>query len=201
MDFLQTRALIGSSSFPAGGGNLSYQWMQVSGPPATIADPTAGETEFTLELGAGIDRVSFQLVVSDESAGGIHSLPARIDFLMPDSFFVSRIGMAGTLCQSPDTCPVFDPPPPLVTFSTGIILGWVELVNAEVDDVLSFALIDPLGREVDSGDLTVLSEPGVLSFWSFAMSSLELDLTPGIWTGLFKRNGLQEATIGFQVIP
>ena len=202
VDFLQTRALTGTSSFPAGGGgNLSYQWMQVSGPPATIADPTASKTEFTLELGTGIDRVSFQLVVADESAGGLHSLPAQIDFLMPDLFFVSRIGMASTLCQSPDTCPVFDPPPPLVTFATGIVLGWVELVNAEVGDVLSFTLIDPLGREVDSIDLTVLSETGVISFWRFAMSSAELDLTPGIWTGLFKRNGLQEETIGFRVIP
>jgi murein DD-endopeptidase MepM/ murein hydrolase activator NlpD len=198
VDFLQTEPLTGGSSFSKNGQGLSYRWMQASGPPASIADSIAAETEFTLELGEGINRVSFQLVVFD---GKLHSLPASIDFLMPDTFFVRRIGISSTLCESADTCPVFDPPPPLVYFSTDVVLGWVELINAEVGDLLSYGIIDPLGREVQSNEIAVVSEPAEMSFWRFPMSSVALDTVPGIWTGVFKRNGLEEATIGFRIVP
>ena len=64
---------------------------------------------------------------------------------MPDTFFVSRVGIADTMCPSPDSCPLFDPPPALVSFSTGTIVGWLELVGVELGDVLTFTVADPDG--------------------------------------------------------
>ncbi len=80
IDFQETRRLAGNRSFSPSEHELTYQWIQVTGPPATIAGPTAAETDFTLEYGEGIDRVSFQLVVFD---GELHSLPAQVDFHLP----------------------------------------------------------------------------------------------------------------------
>ncbi|UCE61176.1 MAG: M23 family metallopeptidase [Phycisphaerales bacterium] len=197
IDFLQSGSLIGSGSVSPRDLNLTYQWAQVSGPPASLADSTAADTHFTVELGEGLDRVSFQLVVSD---GELHSLPAQVDFVMPDTFFVNRIGIADTLCDDADTCPVFDPPPPIVSFGTQVILGWVEIVNAEIGDVLAFSISDPTGEVVRTSDFTVLSEPSVISFWRFATSSVGVDLVPGPWIGTFTRNGQIEATIEFRVV-
>jgi len=196
--FRETRELRGSGSFSPRGLSLTYQWMQVSGPPATIADPTAADTEFTLELGEGIDRVSFQLVVFD---GEQHSSPAQVDFVMHSTFLVNRIGITDVLCETVDTCPVYDPPPALLSFSSEVILGWVELVGAETGDRLSFAILDPSGDEVARNELTILSDPTPISFWRFAVSSVWLDLVPGVWTGLFERNGWPEAMIDFRVSP
>lgn len=198
VDFLQTRPLMGAGNATVPGRILSYQWMQVSGPPATIADPSAPETEFTVELGMGAERVSFQLVVFD---GTLYSLPAQVNFTMPDTFFVSRIGVADTLCERADACPVFDPPPPLVSFWTEVIGGWVELLGVQIGDVLTFTLTDPFGTSVRSTTLTVVSPPTETSFWQFGWTSLGLELTPGIWTGTFDRNGAAEASIDFRVIP
>jgi len=198
VDFLEARSLLGGFSFSPEGWDLSYRWMQVSGPPATIGDANAPDTTFTVGLGAGIERVSFQLVVFDWQ---LHSLPAQIDFTMPDTFFVNRIGVADTLCQSADTCPVFDPPPPLVSFSTEIITGWIELVGVSVEDVLTYSISNPGGFVVKTSELTVLTEPAGISFWSFAWTSVNLDLIPGVWTGTFEHNGTVEATIDFRVMP
>lgn len=40
----------------------AFQWVQSSGPRASIADPAARETTFTLSPGPGQERVAFQLV-------------------------------------------------------------------------------------------------------------------------------------------
>lgn len=96
--------LDGSDSFDEDGDALTYFWVQVSGPPVTVIDPTAAVTSFALvpdvddETGGfeggidgddlqgatesgGISRMVFQLTVSD----GIEvSLPAAVEFERAD---------------------------------------------------------------------------------------------------------------------
>ena len=196
IDFLDTRTLVEQDSISFRNTPLTYQWVQVSGPPATIADPTASQTDFTLELGGGIRRVSFQLTVFD---GVKYSRPGQVEFFMPDTFAVKRINVADATCDSADECPDLDPP--VVSFSTGVISGWVELVNVNVSDVLEYQIVDPSARLMRQGELTISTEPPATSFWRFGWSSLGLNLTPGQWAGVFKRNGVTEATVAFRVVP
>lgn len=198
VDFGETRPLSGGKSISPRGRPLLYQWTQVSGPLAAIEDPTAAQTTFTLAPGDGLELVAFQLVVSD---GIVHSLPAQVQFRMPDTFLVNRIGISSTICLSADACPVFDPPPPIVTFSTELILGWVEVFGARVGDELSFTITDPLGEVVLVNRLTIGSEPASPSFWRFGSTSVGLDLLPGVWLGTLNYNGLAEATVEFRVEP
>jgi murein DD-endopeptidase MepM/ murein hydrolase activator NlpD len=198
IDFFQSRALSGISSYSPRGGGVNYRWMQVSGPPAVIRDATAPETQFRLEPGAGLERASFQLVVDD---GLLHSFPVQVDFFMPDTFFVSRIGVVVEVCLTADECPVFEVPPALVSFSTQVIQGWVELANAEVGDILQFEISDPDGELVRSGETEVTAEPAAVSFWRFVWLSNGLELMAGDWTGTFIRNGEVESSIAFRVLP
>ena len=196
VDFLEGGSLVGSDSFTLRETGLTYQWVQVSGPPADIADPTAAQTEFTLPYGTGIERVSFQLVVFD---GEKYSLPAQVDYLMEDTFHVSAIGVADEICETVDTCPHLDPP--MVSVATKVVTGWIELQNADVGDVLTFTIVDPSAIPVLTGELTITDAPPATSFWRFGWSSLELELLAGQWAGIFKRNGNTEATVAFRVIP
>jgi murein DD-endopeptidase MepM/ murein hydrolase activator NlpD len=198
IDFGETGILLGGASFSATGRLLTYRWAQVSGPPALIADEEASDTTFTLEPGGGITRVTFQLVVFD---GHAYSTPAEVEFFMPDTFHVSGIGVSDVPCHSVDTCPTFDPPPGLVSFSTEVLTGWVELVGAEPGDVLAFTILNPLGQTALTDDLIIQTDLSEVSFWQFAWPSLELELLPGLWTGVFERNGVVEAEVDFRVMP
>ncbi len=198
IDFLQIASLSGLASYSPLGGGVNYQWARESGPPAVIENPTAPETRFHLEPGAGTERVAFQLVVFD---GVQHSLPAQVEFLMSDTFFVSRIGVSDELCLSADDCPEFEIPPPLVSFSTQVIQGWVELVNAEVGDTLVFTITDPNDQAVRAVDAVVDEAPSPVSFWRFNWTSNGLELVPGPWIGTFERNDQVEATVEFRVLP
>jgi murein DD-endopeptidase MepM/ murein hydrolase activator NlpD len=198
IDFLQLGSLSGISSYSPVDRALNYSWMQVSGPPAAIDGPTAPETQFRLEPGAGIERVSFQLIVFD---GQLHSLPAQVDFDMPDNFMVHRIGVVDEVCLSADECPEFEAPPPIVSFSTQVLQGWVELVNAEIGDMLTFTITDPTGEIARTIDARVTDEVPAISFWRFNWTSNGLELLPGPWTATFERNGRFEASLEFRVAP
>ena len=163
-----------------------------------IRNPTAPQTEFTIQPGDGIERVSFQLVVDD---GEQHSAAAQIDFLMPDVFHVNRIGISDTVCIEIDDCPVFSAPPPIVRFATQVVQGWAELINVEAGDQLTFSLVNPRGEFVRSTTETVATAPGVTSFWRFVWSTIGFELIPGDWTAALTRNGAVEATVEFRVVP
>jgi murein DD-endopeptidase MepM/ murein hydrolase activator NlpD len=196
VDFGETRPLIGSRSVSHRTEELSYHWVQVSGPPATLAQSYAADTEFTLEFGPGIERVAFQLSVFD---GKKWSLPAQVDFLMPDTFAVSRMGLANEICNGADGCPDLDPP--VVSFSSRVLTGWVELINAQQGDELKLRIVDPRARLVDSSELTITNEPPPVSFFQFGWSMGEAALQAGDWAALFERNGRVEATLAFRVEP
>lgn len=198
VDFLQPFDLDGTTSQSFRGESLTYHWTQASGPPVVFSNIASPTTRFHVDFGPGHERVSLQLVVFD---GVRYSKPAQIDFTMPDVFFVKRIGIADTLCDDPDRCPVYDPPPALISFSTQVIMGWVELVNAQIGDELVFTLTDPDGHRVLSNAVEVLSDPSDISFWQFAMPSNELELLPGVWRGTFLRNFEEESSVEFRVMP
>lgn len=198
VDFLQPFTLDGSGSTSSRGGLVTYQWSHASGPPVLMGDVSDPVSGFSVQFGNGNERVSFQLVVFD---GVKFSEPAQIDFLMPDVFFVKRIGVTDTLCDAADECPVYDPPPAVVSFSQDVIVGWVEIVNVEEGDQLVFVLTDPDGARVRTSLFDVITNPDPVSFWRFVMTSAELELKPGVWTGTFMRNLQPEAMVEFRVAP
>jgi len=196
VDFGQARPLVGSGSVSHRVGDLSFQWVQVCGPPAKIAEPHLADTEFTIEFGEGLEHVAFQLTVFD---GKKWSMPDQVEFFMPDTFHVSKINVADEICDSPETCPDLDPP--LVSFDNGVLTGWVELVNVDKGDELVFYIVDPHARRMASSELTVTNDSPTLSFWRFGWSTVDLTLMSGQWAGIFERNGLVEATVAFRVMP
>jgi murein DD-endopeptidase MepM/ murein hydrolase activator NlpD len=197
VDFGETRRLIGSKSVSHRSEELSYHWVQVSGPPAPLAQSYAADTEFTPEFGPGTERVAFQLTVFD---GKKWSLPAQINFLMPDTFAVSRMGVADEICNGADGCPDLDDSP-VVSFSSRVLTGWVELINAQQGDELKLRIVDPRARLVDSSELTITNEPASVSFFQFGWSMGDAALQAGDWAALFERNGRVEATLAFRVGP
>jgi murein DD-endopeptidase MepM/ murein hydrolase activator NlpD len=196
LDFGSVGSLRGGRSVSHRGVPLSYQWVQASGPPATLEDQTAPETEFTITPGEGIARVSFQLVVSD---GVRRSAPAQVEFFMPDTFYVRNINVADFVCGGVEECP--DLHPPLVSLSSGVLAGWVEIFNAETGDQLTFEIVTPGAEPVRTASLTMSGLPPSPSFWRFAWSTDGIPLTAGLWSGNFKRNGVTEATVSFRVMP
>ncbi len=198
VDYFQTRRLSGANSYSPSASALNYRWMQVSGPPTVLSDPTAPDTDFYIEPGDGIERVSFQLVVDD---GVRYSLPVETAYTMRDTFFVSELGIADEVCVTLDTCPVVELPLPAVSLSTQVVQGWVELVNVAVGDALTFTLTDPDGQVARSGAALVTSEMSTLSFWRFVWSSIGLDVIPGDWTATFERDGVVEAELAFRTVP
>lgn len=198
VDFLESALLDGTASTGHRVGALSYHWAHASGPPVSILSPFGSTTEFSVLFGEGIERVAFQLVVFD---GVRYSQPVEVAYLMPDTFFVKRSGMADDLCHSADTCPLFDPPPTLLSFSTQVLVGWVEAVNARRGDRLAFTITDPDGQIVASSAFDVIIDPPPISFWRFVMTSAGLELKPGLWVGTFVRNTRPEAQVEFRVSP
>lgn len=198
LDFGESRDLIGSGSISHRSGGLDYQWVQVSGPKARIEDPLEADTRFTLDFAQGIERVAFQLTVFD---GKKHSLPAQINFHMPDTFHVMRMNVADVVCDSADRCPDLDLDPPLVSFGEGVIVGWVEVLNAQAGDTFRFDIVDPSARLIRTGELDITATVPGPSFWRFAWSTEGMDLLPGEWTAIFSRNTVVESTIAFRVMP
>jgi murein DD-endopeptidase MepM/ murein hydrolase activator NlpD len=202
LDFGDTRELIGSGStsyrtgHPPVGDDLDYQWVQVSGPTARIEDPRGAETRFTLDFSEGIERVAFQLTVFD---GEKHSLPAQVSFFMPDTFHVFRINVADSVCDSADQCPDLDPP--LVSFGEGVIVGWIEVLNAHAGDVFHFDIVDPFARPIREAELEITGPVPGTSFWRFVWTTEGMELLPGEWTGVFTRNSQVESTVAFRVMP
>ena len=123
-----------------------------------------------------------------------------MDFTLRDPFFATQIGVADEICLTIDTCPVVPVLPP-VSFSTQVIQGWVELVNAETGDELRYSIINPAGEVVRTGDVVAEVEASSLTFWRFVWTSVDLELAEGDWIGRFERNGQVEAELPFRVIP
>lgn len=198
VDFLQPNSLDGRASESTDELGLTYFWSQASGPPALIDDPVAPQTAFTIQFGDGIPRVSFQLVVSN---GLSFSLPAEVEFEMPDVFFVKNAGVRDVLCQSPDDCKTDDAPPPVVSFSTTVLVGWIEVVNAHDGDLFTFTVTTPSGTPAGTYELSLQSAPEAISFWRFALPSADLPLEAGTWTADFFHNEMLERRIEFRVAP
>jgi len=194
--FNEVHALIGENSVSPVGRGLSYRWTQVGGPTVLIDDPTAANTVFRTEPAIGEERVSFQLVVFD---GLSYSLPAQIDFFMPDSFFVEGIGVSNTVCESEDEC-VADGTS-VISLSAGTIAGWVQLLNIEPGDSAIFQIIDPQGHMVRAKLLPEFDQRAGRSFLRFAWSTEGLEPLPGTWVGLYQHNGRGAAQVTFEVAP
>ncbi len=194
IDFLGEAALSGRVNEAAADRPVSYQWVQVSGPPATIYEPTSPETLFKLEYGDGISRVAFQLTVFD---GEKHSMPAQVEFAMTDVFSVKGIGVTDFVCDSAALCPV--EAESVVSLGTEVLSGWVELVNAREGDVLTFTIVDPHAQVVLTADVTVQEDPGIISFWRFAWATASLQRVSGTWAGHLYRNGVYESSTAFRL--
>lgn len=196
IDFFETASLTALSPESHDDRPLNYQWAQVSGPPADIADPTAPETVFTILPGPGSTRVAFQLTVFDSLRS---SLPAEIEFTMPDTFTVSAMGVTDQPCTSSDECE--RPGEAAVSLSAEEFTGWIELVNVEQDDALEFVLVDPGGaaRRIEQWQVPTTTAP--ISFWRFVWPASDLPLTLGVWSAIFTRNGTVEASVEFSVVP
>ncbi len=198
IDYFQDNRLNGSESFSPDGASLEFLWMQVSGPPAVIADPTSAETTFFVRPDDGIERVAFQLVVSD---GQLSSFPDQIEFRLRDTFFVTEIGMTDTACFSLEEClNQVTLPPPVVALDSPVIQGWVQLVNLEAGDLLQVTVTTPLGAVVLTGEALVDEDAPALSFWRFLWQSAGLEIVPGSWTFALQRNGQVEASLPFRVV-
>jgi murein DD-endopeptidase MepM/ murein hydrolase activator NlpD len=195
IDFLGTGTLRGRVDDAAANRPISYQWVQVSGPPAIIHEPTAAETLFTLEYGDGISRVAFQLTVFD---GEKHSMPSQVEYAMTDVFSVKGMGVVDFVCDSPAQCPV--EAEAVLDVSKGVISGWVEVVNAREGDVLTFTVVDPQAKVVVTADVTIQEDPGLLSFWRFAWATEGLPEISGAWTGHFYHNGEYEGSAPFRFV-
>ncbi len=196
IEFLQSRKLIGTVTTTRTEASLTYRWAQVSGPPADILDPFAPQTSFSLPFGAGSDRVAFQLIAFD---GVKHSQPASVSFFMEDTFYVRGIGVGNESCDSAATCPAENPP--IIEFSQGVMFGWVEVLNAEIDDTLTFEVVNPSAQLIRTAELVITDEPNSTSFWRFAWNTQGMELRAGEWAGILKRNGETEASIAFRVAP
>ncbi|MCK4659169.1 MAG: M23 family metallopeptidase [Phycisphaerae bacterium] len=191
IDFGESGALNGSASFDADGDVLSYAWTPVSGPPVAIADPRAASTTFTLEVGEGVTRVAFQLVVFD---GWDYSLPALVEYEMADAFAVSVLGLSQTECADVDTCQMFDTRS--VALSGGRLFFWVELLNVSDGDTSSVEILDAVGAVVLQGEQMHDESAGSTFLrigWTFSGPIGQ----PGTWSVVYRRNGVAEATLSF----
>lgn len=60
-----TVSLDGTNSSDPENDPLTYSWTQISGPTATLSDPTSATPSFTLPVGASSDPIVFELIVND----------------------------------------------------------------------------------------------------------------------------------------
>lgn len=191
IDFGERGTLNGSASSDPDGDAMSYQWTRISGPPATIADASARSTSFTLEVGEGIARVAFQLVVFD---GQAHSLPALVEHEMADAFAVSEIGLSQTECADLEECQFFDTQ--FVALDVGQLCFWAQLLNVIAGDVSSIEILDASGAVVLQGEKVHDKNAG-LSFLRMSWTFSGPIGTPGSWSAIYRRNSQVEGTISF----
>ncbi len=59
-----TGTLVGSKSYDPDGDPITFEWRQISGPKATIANPASADTQVTFE--GGYARYEFELMVMDD---------------------------------------------------------------------------------------------------------------------------------------
>ncbi|HUU83313.1 MAG TPA: peptidoglycan DD-metalloendopeptidase family protein [Phycisphaerae bacterium] len=188
---------LSASAGDADGDTLTYFWAQTSGPPATIADPTAAETEFTLGEGQGITRVAFQVIVSD---GIDTSEPAEVVYRMPDNFLVREMGVMDVACSGPDECEAAAGD--TLSASRDRFTVWVELLNLNQGDFQSFEIRNPAGELVLEGRLCDPAEQTLqASFWQFGWSGNRISDEPGDWRAVYLRNGVEEGSAAFTLAP
>ncbi len=191
IDFGESGVLNGTPSSDPDGDALTYQWSQSSGPPATIADPTAPTTSFTLNFGEGITRVAFQLVVFD---GEDYSLPALVEYEMDDTFAVSAVGLSQAECAGLEECQAVDTRS--IALGVGEMQFWLDLVNVSPGDTSSVEVLDASGVTVLTGE-RVHEEPAGSIFLRFSWTFTDQPGTPGSWAAVYRRNGVVETTVDF----
>lgn len=196
IDYGGTGVLRASGS-DADGDPLSFVWAQVSGPAATIADPTSPETEFTLAVGKGTTRVAFQVIASD----GIQpSLPAEVVYRMPDNFHVRQITISDTECTGVDDCLAADSD--TLSAERDRVTVSVTVLNLNQGDLSRFEIRDPSGEVVLLGRLCEPAERSAAeSFWRFGWTNTGLTSEAGDWRAVYLRNGLVEASTTFTLAP
>jgi len=198
VDFGGGGVLQGSGSDPDGDA-LTYLWVQTAGPPAAIADPSVPATSFTLGTGSGAIRVAFQLTAYD---GIDASLPAEVEFRMPDNFFVREMGATDADCDSLETCQAAGGD--TVSAARGRLTVWVDLLNINAGDRAAFEIRSPEGETALSGRFCdPAAESAEQSFWRFSWSTSGSSglLEPGTWRLVYLRNGLVEGSHEFTVVP
>lgn len=196
IDFGQTGVLEATGSDPDGDA-LTYLWAQVSGPPATIAEPTSPQTEFTLDTGRGPTRVAFQVIASD---GVETSPPVEVEYQMPDNFLVRDMAVTDIECSNRDQCTAAATD--TLSAWRDQITVWVELLNLDEGDLSSFEIRDPAGEVVLSGRLCEPAEDSLgESFWLFGWTGHGVSSQAGDWRAVYLRNGVEEASTVFTLQP
>jgi murein DD-endopeptidase MepM/ murein hydrolase activator NlpD len=193
LEFGQAGILDGSDSRDPEGRRLRYRWVQSSGPPARIADPTAARTSFTVVPGEGTARVAFQLVVSD---GESFSLPAEVQFRLPSTLRVTAVGVTDQPCHGRQQCAAASGNP--VSLGRGFVRAWADVMNAAEDDMLQFELVGPEGKSI-RGSLSRVPSPGqafITASWFGPVLK-----TPGAWQVVLRINGSLQARETFTVGP
>jgi hypothetical protein len=70
---------LGGSGSDVEGQDLSYQWVQTSGPSVTLDDPTSASPSFTAPEGVTNSAVAFELRVSDGTSTSIDTMTVTIN--------------------------------------------------------------------------------------------------------------------------
>ncbi len=191
--FGQTGTLDGRNSHDPEGQTFRYHWVQASGPPARIADPTAARTTFTLTPGVGAARVSFQLVVFD---GELFSRPAEVLYRMTDTFCVSAMGVTDRPCDGRDDCARVSGGP--IAIHKKYVRAWADILNAGAEDDIQFELVDPEGKTTRSSPLRTQSSDQVFIATEWRGPVLR---TPGRWQLVLLLNGTPRARETFDANP
>ncbi len=124
-----TVTLDGSASYDPDGDALTYQWMQISGTPVTLATPTATKTTFTAVNG---QSYVFKLTVTD-SFGSSSSATTRVTAGSSQAALVVR----------------FDATPSSIAAGQSSTLTWV------VQGATSVSISNGVGNVATTGSTTV----------------------------------------------
>ncbi len=193
IEFGQTGTLDGTGSRDPEGRALQYRWVQASGPPAGISDPTAAQTTFTLAPGVGAARVAFQLVVFD---GELFSLPAEVQYRMSDAFCISAMGVTDQPCDGRDGCAVASGGS--VSARKKFVRAWADVLNARTTDEVRFELVDPVGNVTRSSPFHLPSADQAFAATDWRGPVLGRS---GQWQLVLLVNGTARAREAFTVVP